>query len=539
MAVIDVREAARPRALPLTLRLRAVDVALGCTAAAFIAELVFFVFFGYLNRDEGWYVLSGRLVAGGQLPYRDFPYFQTPLLPYVFAAMEQVFGSTIIAGRLIGLSFAIVTLALVVYIAQRLGGRWAAVIAAGVLVATPDFMLASVAARSEAVVIPLTLAALAAALARPRGLAGFALPPALLLIASLARLSFLPAFALTAAYCSLRARPSRREAAIGGALFVAIALAGSLPFLIAAPHATIFDVWTAQAARNGQFTNVDSSVMQEISNRVWSVQLPWSLFFAGIAAALFAAVLMAQRWRDGWRPGATGFGGDILSNYALMIGFALIIWAPFFGFDHQEDRYFLPSFGLLAILGADLAVRSARGRLGESARLAAPVLGVLLAGHALFQLRAAQEWVDRGDLTETQAAGGYINGLMGPGDQLVTFNPTLAVAADRTVAPELVMGQFAFWPYKTDGDAGEHQVLNATSLEGLMLDPKTKVIALDDYDLSLIALTRDETPLFPASTAWPYKLYPSLARDFDLVRVARGFGQFSGTLYILERRTAG
>src|SRR5581483_9989701 len=101
------------------------------------------------------------------------------------------------------------------------------------LLMTPEFMMASVSARSEAIVIPLTLAALAVALRYPRGLPGFVLPPALLLIASGARLTYLPVFALALPYCYLRARPSRRDAATGGAALLALAGTMSAPFVIA------------------------------------------------------------------------------------------------------------------------------------------------------------------------------------------------------------------------------------------------------------------------------------------------------------------
>ena len=51
-------------------------------------------------RDEGFYALAARLVFDGKLPYLDFFYTQTPLLPYVYGAVLAVFGKEWIFARL-------------------------------------------------------------------------------------------------------------------------------------------------------------------------------------------------------------------------------------------------------------------------------------------------------------------------------------------------------------------------------------------------------------------------------------------------------
>jgi hypothetical protein len=86
-----------------------------------------------------------------------------------------------------------------------------------------------------------------------------------------------------------------------------------------------------------------------------------------------------------------------------------------------------------------------------------------------------------------------------------------------------------------DATARRDGVVNAALLDQLMLDPRTKVIALDDYDLGLIAQARDEDPAVTSNAAWPFKLFPDLIGQFRLVETEPDFGQFSGTLYILER----
>src|SRR5438552_1331864 len=326
----------------------------------------------------------------------------------------------------------------------------------------------------------------------------------------------------------MRARPTRRDATLGALALLLLLAAMFAPFVIAAPHRAVFDIWHAQSMRNTQFVPGGYSLMHDVANRVFFVGLPWQVFFVAIVAALFAAVLIVDALRAGWRPRATGFGGDVLSNYILILAFALILWLPFAGFDHQEPRYFVPSFALLAIVGADLFARSRSLLFGERMRLVAPVLAMLLVAHVVFQLPAMREMIDRRDITDTNATGRCIASLMTPDERLVTFNPTLAVAADRLLATPLGMGQFSFWPRMSTDDARRNGVVNLVLLDQMMLDPRTRVVALDDYDLGLVALNREEDTSVLRSREWPFKLFPELLGRYEVVRTVPSFGQFAG-----------
>ena len=59
----------------------------------FAAALLLFVALALMmpaNHDEGQYVAAAHFVAKGLLPYRDFPYLQTPLQPYLIAPLAYV-----------------------------------------------------------------------------------------------------------------------------------------------------------------------------------------------------------------------------------------------------------------------------------------------------------------------------------------------------------------------------------------------------------------------------------------------------------------
>lgn len=70
-----------------------------------------------LDLDEGFYLTAGSHVFEGQVPYRDFPFFQGPLTAYVYGISQWAAGPGILAGR--ATSFALFVISLLAGI--RLG----------------------------------------------------------------------------------------------------------------------------------------------------------------------------------------------------------------------------------------------------------------------------------------------------------------------------------------------------------------------------------------------------------------------------------
>lgn len=102
-------------------------------AAYFLLGLVF-VFLSKFWNDESWYFGGSWLVANGEVPFRDFFSHHNPLLLYVYALPQYLFGPSLIIGRLTSLFFMMLSFVLVWRLARKLGGRTAAVIAGGLLV---------------------------------------------------------------------------------------------------------------------------------------------------------------------------------------------------------------------------------------------------------------------------------------------------------------------------------------------------------------------------------------------------------------------
>ncbi|MDX6506176.1 MAG: hypothetical protein QOG06_820, partial [Gaiellaceae bacterium] len=61
----------------------------------------------YVDGDEGVYAYASRLAVHGYLPYRDFFYEQTPLLPYVYGPVGALTGESWYALRGLSVAFAV------------------------------------------------------------------------------------------------------------------------------------------------------------------------------------------------------------------------------------------------------------------------------------------------------------------------------------------------------------------------------------------------------------------------------------------------
>jgi len=105
--------------------------------AAFVAVPVVHVVYGLLfydkalnTFDEGWMVYAAERIADGQVPYRDFFLHTTPASYYILAALYELFGPSLIVGRLAALVVTAVTALLLYVLARKTASKWPALAAA-------------------------------------------------------------------------------------------------------------------------------------------------------------------------------------------------------------------------------------------------------------------------------------------------------------------------------------------------------------------------------------------------------------------------
>jgi hypothetical protein len=87
----------------------------------------------FIDGDEGFYLMTSRLVVMGRLPYHDFLLTQTPLVPYAYGSWMQIAGSTWLSARLLSAILAAILGAALSCEVLRHSGRVTAGIAAALI----------------------------------------------------------------------------------------------------------------------------------------------------------------------------------------------------------------------------------------------------------------------------------------------------------------------------------------------------------------------------------------------------------------------
>jgi hypothetical protein len=217
-----------------------------------------------LDHDEGQYIAAADLVAKGLLPYRDFPYLQTPLQPILFAPIAWLTpGWTLIALRLTDTLCVAVAILLIGQTASALAkDERAGVVAMLLALVTDSVLFAGSIARNDALPLLLLAGALERLYTAPGQLRpgrGF-LVGLLSVAAASAKISYaLPAAAICAQAMWLAREPINRRAMLA---LLAGSFVGALPtlyFALLAPRPFLFQVYSynivavrAWAALKGQ-----------------------------------------------------------------------------------------------------------------------------------------------------------------------------------------------------------------------------------------------------------------------------------------------
>ncbi|MEX1254768.1 MAG: glycosyltransferase family 39 protein [Dehalococcoidia bacterium] len=82
------------------------------------------------SQDEGTYLYAAKLIAQGELPYRDFFIGHPPLLMYTMAIPFKIFGTDVMAARYVYMGLVMLsTLPLYLIVRYLSGNRWTALLA--------------------------------------------------------------------------------------------------------------------------------------------------------------------------------------------------------------------------------------------------------------------------------------------------------------------------------------------------------------------------------------------------------------------------
>jgi len=432
-----------------------------------------FAWLGIVNGDEGWFALSARLVGQGRLPYRDFAFTQGPAYAYLLAPFVRL-APGVYTTRTLSVVCTAASVGMLIAMARRVGGKWAALASCAALLATipslPYWLsitktyaltclfISAILFTLTSTIRPAVRYPLAAALAiglTETRTTGFVL--AVLLITALLRLS-------------PDARTRRNVVVAAGV--------AALPFVIllvvglTGAHWGLFEYHQLGPTGKGGFGQFVSRTGE--AARAW----PGPALF-GIAALVVVLVNRDLRARLRRRL-------DLVAVAAGIVAFIVLheTTAHFFA-----EEYLSPLIAPLVVVCSIILVRAASALRAEGTRtrLGLVVSGVVLAG-----------------IVVTAATGGHSNYLGVPGwdgapaalssitscvkrnsapnDTVFALSvEEVVVAARRRAAPNVTLGMFSYEDVSTRR-ARQVKILNEETLGSLFFNqpPKLAVLTVDD-----------------------------------------------------------
>ena len=498
------------------------------------------LFLGDLNQDEGWYLYAARMVAEGQLPYRDFAFTQAPLMPFVYSLAQPLVDRWGVGGgrlftALLGLAAAAFAAALAARLVDRSRKGAAAALAfvlIGVNVYHSYFSTLVKTYSLSGLLLALGFLLLTLSDSRWRRGAAF-LAGAVLGLAAGTRISAgvsLPV-GLIFLWAERKTWPTLwvwfglGAAAACGALF--------LPFLAAAPDGFWFGLVEYHTQRHA------GPLAQSLAFKAGFVSRLAQGYFlaAGMWVCVILARLLGLGSADSSPEGSasSAVGRTSRALWATAAGVTAIhITAPF-----PYDDYQVMVFPVFAA-----ALAAAVVRLVPNARMMRWTLwsAALLAAAGSFSSPINQDWFmqgrdriwwrmkDQTPLQKLQRTAREIRALAAPGDRLLTQDAYLAVETGLRLPRGLELGPFSYYPDWSTEKATRRHVLNRPMLEALLRSTDAPVAALSGYSLTIRCPEVQEI-----GAAEQDKWRAVVEERYTPKDVVRDFGQGYTTLRILVR----
>ncbi len=516
-------------------------LALSLAGLAFAATSLYFLLYGRTNHDEGWYLYAARLVLEGQLPYRDFPFYQAPLLPLLHAPIQWA-APGIEAGRWLSLAMSGLMCAIAMRFAFERGGAVAVGIVTLGFVSSPQAILALTTTRTEpATTLFLMVATWMLTRAEPRLAQGSAAAVAGVLAAA-TRVSMVPAALFIALWAVRRCTGSLSEAIrllvpslIVGVATLVIVLAGGF-------ERAWLNLFEIQSLRHEQFAAPATfGIADWAASRFAYVAQLGSAFgvlsLACCAVTLWVALAWCARSEHRQPSSPSAWMGPV----SLL---AFIAWFPNLFPRHIYPVYFVVAMPLVLVIGG-CATELARERLFArvmDARLrwvfvglAALVIAALQAG-TFFANRPFFATPAPTDLALLRVAASRVAAVVPEGTSLLTFDTYLAVEAERRVPTGFEMSVFSWFPRRPSEDWQDFGLLTTERLNAAFETPDLGGLALSDQAVGILV---DQShfgfrPRRRLSEAELRRVLPVLER-FRLVTVLPQFGQHRTPLYLFTR----
>jgi len=423
-------------------------------------------------RDEGWYFGGSWLVASGQLPYQDFFFHHNPVMLYLYAVPQYFFGPSMIVGRLTSLAIMMLIFVFVWRLSRKLGGKTAALITAGLMIANFFAIYYYTTFCYRALEAFLMLLFFTILLGNWRDSVKYPLSTVVLCLVIGVRypIDFMSGI-LILYLIYIAYRKWNEKWIIVSSLSVAVLTLGAiiLPFIAVAKDRFFFD--TVSFIFVGQSFYEEFGIVEQdniLGRLIHLLAMLRGVFqnFYAIVAILFGLllylVLKSRITKVDIRELITQNQGFVflLIFVALFEAFSLL--PRFMAFSHRTLTFV--SAAIVAGVGLANVLAGIKDRV-TTVLLYGLIIGIIIFS-PFAQVREAWPVIiwKKADMNYVSKVADKIASYTDKGDKILTFSPVLAFEADRELLPGTTMELYNFFPTWETEKCQKYNLINMSML---------------------------------------------------------------------------
>jgi len=467
---------------------------------------IFYIFFGGMNNDEGWYLYASKLVYAGKIPYIEFSYTQPPLLPYIYGIPQLLFGQSLYVGRLTSLFFGVMTCIFTVKIAEKFGGKIGATITLALICFNPFTAYFFTIVKTYALTAFLMILSLYFLFGNSNveNPVRSMLSIFFMCLALGVRLSVLPAVFLLLLYILYIERNNIRTIVLSAGTGLITCGLLFIPFLISNKDLLMFNLVGYHLGRAG-----DMSLFEIFINKI-------SVFF-GIVDMFFVILVLM-------------FVGLILHSYRkyfvsnakhyLLYLIVLSVFALHFIQRPTYTEYqviLVPLASILAGYGFSEIYNNSKDNFVKNSLSLMIIFMILLTPLAQGPVGADLSGNKR-PIQEIEEMANYIKNHTPEDGKLLIFSTYAAVQANREVLPGFEMSLFSYYPDWSNDKTETYRVINKHLLNQYIESKSASAILLTSYEVERLQIGNDTVRL--------------IEENYYLAKSMQNWGQWRDTAYL-------
>ena len=467
-----------------------------------------YLFFGQPHADEGWYLYASKLVWQGNLPYQDFAYTQTPLLPYIYGLPQILFGPSIYIGRATSVLFSVITLVIYISISRKHAGRIGAVSTTLILCTFIYGIYFMSIVKTYALIA--VLFALVLLVLESDSAWKYLIAIVLSFLASMARLSAV-AFAIPVVVYCLFATRNKYLAILLCLALTSVAAFFFLPDI----DATRWNLITHHVMQGNP--SIVSRIAQ-VPVRMWGFASQFYIYVIGAVLLVAISTINSRK-----------LIAPYLRHNTPMIVFAigLILFVAshlITGGWHME--YFVPAMmGFLTLIaivfGKVYATSDAKKHIPQVALLAV----LFLSPRNMPDMPYIYLSVDAMPIERVKDVAEYISEHSDATDKIFVLDGLqYVVESNRSSLPGMAMAQFSYVNMDDEG-ASKLKLVNGKTLLKYLLGCEARIVVLTDWDWKILE-----------SSGYAERIRYALSGCYELTMTRPEFGQQAGNVYVYLRK---